>query len=53
MNQGATYRQERDGGYLWAPKETKGGRVLGHHADLLRVREGTWSSTTQTARCGR
>ncbi len=40
VNQGATYRQEREGGYLWAPKETKGGRVLSHHADLLRVREG-------------
>ena len=40
VNQGATYRQERDGGYLWAPKETKGGRVLGHHADLLRARDG-------------
>lgn len=40
VNQGATYRQERDGGYLWAPKEAKGGRSLAHHTDLLRVRTG-------------
>ena len=40
VNQGATYRQELDGGYLWAPKESKGGRLLSHHTDLLRVRAG-------------
>jgi hypothetical protein len=27
VNQGATYRQERDGEYLWAPKESKSGRL--------------------------
>jgi 5-methylcytosine-specific restriction protein B len=40
VNQGTTYRQELDGEYLWAPKESKGGRLLSHHTDLLRVRTG-------------
>ena len=40
VNQGATYNQERRGGYLWAPKRSKNGQVLGHHADLARLRAG-------------
>lgn len=40
VNQGATYNQERQGGYLWAPKRSKNGQVLAHHADLARLRAG-------------
>lgn len=40
VNQGATYNQERQGGYLWAPKRSKNGQILGHHADLARLQTG-------------
>lgn len=35
VNQGATYTQEKDGGYLWAPQHNKQGRPQEHHVRLL------------------
>src|SRR5438093_1038806 len=40
VNQNETYRQERQGGYMWCPKKTKKakGYAKSHHYDnLLRV----------------
>jgi hypothetical protein len=34
VNQGATYKAERDGGYLWAPQQNKSGRSVAHHRDV-------------------
>jgi hypothetical protein len=38
VNQGSTYVQERDGGYLWAPHVSKAGTTFAHWADLKRLR---------------
>lgn len=40
VNQGGTYRQEVDGGYLWAPVKSKGGRELAHHHRMADLRVG-------------
>lgn len=40
VNQGATYRQERDGGYVWAPKVTKAGHPVAHHVAVSKLRRG-------------
>ena len=38
VNQGKTYNQERDGGYLWAPTVTKTGRPVAHHTAVSHLR---------------
>ena len=40
VNQGATYREEQAGGYVWAPKVTKAGRPVSHHVAVSLFREG-------------
>jgi 5-methylcytosine-specific restriction protein B len=40
VNQGATYTQERDGGFLWAPKLNKAGRPQYHWDTMDEVRKG-------------
>src|SRR5438094_2977309 len=40
VNQGATYRQERPGGYVWAPTTDKRGSALAHHANVMRLKPG-------------
>lgn len=40
VNQGSTYRQERDGGYVWAPKLTKAGFPVAHHTAVADLRIG-------------
>src|SRR6478735_3015766 len=39
VNQGSTYRQEREGGYVWAPKVTKAGHAVAHHVAVSRLRK--------------
>ena len=38
VNQGQTYNQERDGGYIWAPTVNKAGVALTHHTAVELVR---------------
>ncbi len=38
VSQNQTYRQERDGGYLWAPKSGSGGVVFAHWSNMTLVR---------------
>ena len=40
VNQNATYKNERDGGYLWAPVKDKSGREVWHWQTMLRVQPG-------------
>jgi hypothetical protein len=40
VNQGAHYREERDGGYVWAPLTDRNGRTLGHWSSLRDVAPG-------------
>lgn len=40
VNQGTSYRQERDGGYVWAPKTNKVGTPLAYHTNVARLRLG-------------
>src|SRR5690606_33155509 len=40
VNQGQTFKQERDGGYLWAPQKSKQGTALDHHVRLLEPKKG-------------
>lgn len=40
VNQGQTYVQEREGGFIWAPTKSKSGRVFGHHSAVNNVRPG-------------
>ncbi len=40
VNQGQTYRQEKDGGFLWAPQQSKQGRSINHHVRLLEANVG-------------
>ena len=40
VNQGQTYTQEKNGGYLWAPQKSKQGRALPHHVKLLEPKVG-------------
>jgi hypothetical protein len=40
VNQNKTYRQEREGGYIWAPQKTKSGGEAFHHANVSKVKKG-------------
>lgn len=40
VNQGKTYRQEKEGSYLWAPQKDKRGVEVGHHIRLLDAKAG-------------
>ncbi|GGH74936.1 hypothetical protein GCM10010978_14270 [Compostibacillus humi] len=40
VNQGQTYAQEKDGGFLWAPQKSKQGRAVSHHVRLLEAKVG-------------
>lgn len=40
VNQGGTYREEREGGYVWAPKVDKTGRPLSHHVAVSKLQVG-------------
>jgi len=40
VSQNKTHRQERDGGYLWAPKNGSGGVVFTHWSNMTLVRPG-------------
>jgi 5-methylcytosine-specific restriction enzyme B len=40
VNQGQTYKQEKVGGFLWAPQKSKQGRPLPHHVNLVNSRPG-------------
>jgi hypothetical protein len=40
VNQGATYQQERRGGYLWAPLKDQRGAALAHWESLAKVCRG-------------
>ena len=40
VNQGDTYSQQRDGGYLWAPQRTSDGKQLAHHQAVRSVEPG-------------
>jgi hypothetical protein len=37
VNQKQTYKQERNGGYLWAPKKDKSGKTKWHWESILLV----------------
>lgn len=38
VNQGQTYKQEKEGGFLWAPQKSKQGIPLPHHVNLVNAR---------------
>ena len=40
VNQGSTYKAEREGGFVWAPQETKAGRPAAHHVAVSKLRLG-------------
>ncbi|MBM4418414.1 MAG: EVE domain-containing protein [Chloroflexi bacterium] len=40
VNQGVTYDQERQGGYVWASKRTKTGREIAHHTNVGLLKPG-------------
>src|SRR5690606_7935640 len=40
VNQGQSYRAEREGGFLWAPLYTKRGTTIAHHRDLEKAKAG-------------
>lgn len=40
VNQGRTYKQERAGGYIWAPEKGKDGQDIFHHMNVSKVRAG-------------
>ena len=40
VNQGSTHQHEVDGGYLWAPLQTKSGSVLAHHHHMADLKVG-------------
>ncbi len=40
VNQGATYDEERAGGYVWAPQTNKAGHEVGHHIAVKDLRVG-------------
>lgn len=40
VSQNKTYRQEREGGYLWAPKIGSGGVVFTHWSNMTLVQPG-------------
>jgi putative restriction endonuclease len=40
VNQKQTYKQERNGGYLWAPRKNEQGRTFWHWENMLKVEPG-------------
>lgn len=40
VNQGQTHREEKEGGFIWAPLQTKSGQTLAHHKNLTRAKKG-------------
>ncbi|RSD28866.1 hypothetical protein EJA10_03110 [Mesobacillus subterraneus] len=40
VNQGQTYKQEKEGSFLWAPQKSKLGRPLAHHVNLVNSKPG-------------
>ncbi|WP_235600467.1 McrB family protein [Aeribacillus pallidus] len=40
VNQGQTHKEEKEGGYLWAPKQTKSGTIFAHHRNLVYAKVG-------------
>jgi hypothetical protein len=40
VNEGTTYRQQKAGGYLWAPTTNKQGTALAHHRNVMRLKVG-------------
>lgn len=40
VNQGTTWKQETEGGYVWAPQTNKAGIVVGHHQSVNRLKKG-------------
>lgn len=38
VNQGQTFDQERQGGYIWAPQRAKNGQQIFHHQNVSKVR---------------
>jgi hypothetical protein len=40
VNEGTTYRQQKAGGYLWAPSANKQGTALAHHRNVMRLKVG-------------
>ena len=40
VNQGSSYKPERDGGFVWAPQQTKAGRPASHHVAVSKLRIG-------------
>jgi hypothetical protein len=40
VNQGSTFQQERQGGYVWAPTKTKAGHPVAHHEAVNKLRSG-------------
>lgn len=40
VNQGASYQQEKTGGFLWAPVQGRKGNTFAHWANMEKVREG-------------
>ena len=40
VNQGQTYKTERNGNYIWAPQRTKADQEAFHHLNVARVRSG-------------
>lgn len=40
VNQGASYRQQRDGWHVWAPLTTQGGHAARHHTNVSLLRPG-------------
>jgi hypothetical protein len=40
VNQGTTFDQDRQGGYVWAPIQTKAGHPVAHHTNVNRLAPG-------------
>ena len=40
VNQGGTHQDEVDGGYLWAPLQSKSGAVISHHQNMADLKVG-------------
>ena len=40
VNQGGTHQDEVDGGYLWAPLQSKSGAVIPHHQNMAHLKVG-------------
>lgn len=40
VNQGKTYKEEKEGGYLWAPKQNKSGNSFFHWDNMLKLKPG-------------